>query len=207
MVPYKTPSIFQQLMPSRLWRIPNDEKKIFLTFDDGPIPGLTDWLLDLLAEKEVRATFFCVGQNIKKHPELFQRIVNEGHAVGNHSFNHLNGFETPRDVYLKNIQITDDAIEELGIQTDLFRPPYGRLKYTQRKELNHKRIIMWDVLSKDYLQTLDKEKVLQETINATESGSIIVFHDNWKAEENMKYSIPKFIDHFQAADFKFEAIR
>ena len=110
------------------------KKKIFLTFDDGPIPGLTDWLLDLLAEKEVRATFFCVGQNIKKHPELFQRIVNEGHAVGNHSFNHLNGFETPRDVYLKNIQITDDAIEELGIQTDLFRPPYmERLKYTQEK--------------------------------------------------------------------------
>ena len=206
MVPHKTPAIFHQLMPSRLWRIPNQENKLFLTFDDGPLPGLTDWLLDVLASKKVKATFFCVGQNIKRYPELFRRIIDEGHAIGNHTFNHLNGFETPKDIYLKNIEITDDIIQQMGKQTDLFRPPYGKLKYTQRKELKEKRIVMWDVLSKDYLMTLDPEEVLVSTINATESGSIIVFHDNWKAERNMKYAVPRFIDHFQAQGFSFEKI-
>ncbi len=206
MVPHKTPSIFQQLMPSRLWRIPNQQNKLYLTFDDGPIPGLTDWLLDLLKAKEAKATFFCVGENIKNHPELFKRLIKEGHAIGNHTFNHLNGFETPKDIYLKNIEITDETIKEQGQETDLFRPPYGRLKYIQRKELIQKRIIMWDVLSKDYLQTIQPEAVLKGTIQATEPGSIIVFHDNWKAEQNMKYAVPRFIDHFQERGFTFEKI-
>lgn len=206
MVPHKTPAIFQQLMPSRLWRIPNQNKKLYLTFDDGPIPGLTDWLLDLLYVKNAQVTFFCVGGNIKKYPDLFNRIVEEGHAIGNHTFNHLNGFETPKDIYLKNVEIADQTILEEGHSTDLFRPPYGRLKYSQRKELTDKQIVMWDVLSKDYLQTMQPEEVLRASINATESGSIIVFHDNWKAEQNMKYAVPRFIDHFQERGFTFEKI-
>ncbi len=206
MVPHKTPSILQQLMPSRIWQMPNDQDKLYLTLDDGPIPGLTDWVLDVLKERGVKATFFCVGQNIKRHPQLLERILIEQHTVGNHTFNHLNGFETPKDIYLTNVEITDNALADLGVNTDLFRPPYGRLKYSQRKELGHKRIVMWDVLSKDYLQTLPEEEVLTETVKATEPGSIIVFHDNWKAEKNMKYALPRFVDHFLNKGFKFESL-
>ena len=206
MVPHKTPAIIQKLMPSRLWRVEGAENKLFLTFDDGPIPGLTEWVLDLLKEKGAKATFFCVGSNIKKHPKLFERILSEGHQVGNHTQDHLNGWETPLGLYLKNIEECKLAMDGLQGNTNLFRPPYGKLKWQQKKRLNDYKIVMWDVLSKDYLQSLPKENVLAETIKATESGSIIVFHDNLKAEQNLKFTLPRFIDHFCALGFQFEKL-
>lgn len=194
-------------MPTRLWKFEPGQKQLFLTFDDGPIPGLTEWVLALLKAKNVKATFFCVGANVQKYPALFSSILNEGHKVGNHTQHHLNGWKTDIQDYLQDIALCDESLKALGYQTPLFRPPYGRLNWKQRKQLPHKTIVMWDVLSKDYLMTLDKEIVLQESIKATEDGSIIVFHDNWKAENNLKYALPRYIDHFLALGFSFELIQ
>ena len=207
MVPHKSPSIFRKLMPTRLWKFDTSNKQLYLTFDDGPIPGLTDWILDVLKEYNALATFFCVGENIIKYPDLFKRIIEEGHSVGNHTQHHLNGWKTELEVYLKDVVDCDESMKKNEISTHLFRPPYGRLNWKQRKELEDKTIVMWDVLSKDYLMTLDKEIVLSETIAATEPGSIIVFHDNYKAEKNMKYALPKFIEHFKNLGYHFGRIQ
>lgn len=207
MVPHKSPAIFRKLMPSRLWKFEASDKRLYLTFDDGPIPGLTDWILDLLKEKGIKATFFCVGDNIIEHPDLFLRILAEGHSVGNHTQHHYNGWKTELDDYLKDVEDCDQSMGAVGVKTQLFRPPYGKLNWKQRQQLTSKTIVMWDVLSKDYLMTLDKETVLQETIDATEDGSIIVFHDNWKAELNMKYALPRYIDHFQSLGYTFDSIK
>ncbi len=193
-------------MPSRLWRVATDQKDLYLTFDDGPIPFLTEWVLDILKEKEVKATFFCVGANIEKHPKLFERILNEGHAVGNHSQNHLNGWETSLEEYVDNVNGCRASLEKHHVNTNLFRPPYGRLRWQQKKRLSEYQVVMWDVLSKDYLQTLAKEDVLNESIKATEKGSIIVFHDNLKAEANLRYALPRYIDHFKEKGFQFKKL-
>jgi len=206
MVPHKTPAILQQLMPSRLWRVVTDEKKLFLTFDDGPIPELTDWVLDTLTQYNAKATFFCVGANVEKHPEILQRIVKEGHAIGNHTQHHLNGWQTPLDEYLQNVAACQQTFRAQHVATRLFRPPYGRLRWQQRKQLGDLQVVMWDVLSKDYLQTLASEEVLSESIKATQAGSIIVFHDNVKAEKNLRYALPRFIAHFQSLGFQFDAL-
>ena len=206
MVPHKTPYILQIIMPSRLWRVKTHDKELYLTFDDGPIPLLTEWVLDVLKEKEVCATFFCVGANIDKHPEIFKRILKEGHSVGNHTYNHLNGWDNSLNSYIQNIEHCQSVIEKHQGQTDLFRPPYGRLKYQQKKRISDYRVVMWDVLSKDYLSHLAKETVLNESIKATENGSIIVFHDNIKAEANLRYSLPRYIDHFHARGYEFKGL-
>jgi len=206
MVPHKTPAILQQLMPSRLWRVVTNEKKLFLTFDDGPIPELTDWVLDTLTQYNAKATFFCVGANVEKHPEILQRIVKEGHAIGNHTQHHLNGWQTPLDEYLQNVAACQQTFRAQHVATRLFRPPYGRLRWQQRKQLGDLQVVMWDVLSKDYLQTLASEEVLSESIKATQAGSIIVFHDNVKAEKNLRYALPRFIAHFQSLGFQFDAL-
>jgi len=193
-------------MPSRLWKVQTDEKKLYLTFDDGPIPGLTEWVLDLLLLKKAKATFFCVGANIEKHADIFSRIKAEGHSIGNHSHNHLNGWESKTQEYLDNVLACQQVIEKQKVETRLFRPPYGRLKWQQRKVLSAFTIVMWDVLSKDYLQTLEPKDVLAESIKATEPGSIIVFHDNLKAEKNLKFALPRYIDHFQQLGFEFDVL-
>ena len=194
-------------MPSCLWQVKTDGKGLYLTFDDGPIPNLTEWVLDVLEDKKISATFFCVGANIEKHPEIFQRILSEGHAIGNHTQNHLNGWDTSLESYVENVEHCQSVIEKHQVETDLFRPPYGRLRWQQKKGLVDYQVVMWDVLSKDYLQTLSKEEVLNESIKATESGSIIVFHDNLKAEENLRYALPRYIDHFKAKDYQFKRLR
>lgn len=207
MVPHKTPHIFQKLMPTRVWRIATLEKKLFLTFDDGPITGLTEWVLDVLKEKGVKATFFCVGENIERNPTVFHRIIAEGHAIGNHTHRHLNGWEVSVEEYLEDIEKAQKQLVAQGGQTTLFRPPYGRLSWRQRKQLGTYKIVMWDVLSKDYLLTLEKEEVLAKSISATENGSIIVFHDNVKAEENLRYAMPRYIDHFLELGYHFEVLQ
>lgn len=193
-------------MPSRLWRMPAEEKKLYLTFDDGPIPGLTDWVLDVLQEKGAKATFFCVGENVTRYPELFERLTKEGHAIGNHTQHHLNGWQTAVEDYAENVAECQSAIRAQGQETSLFRPPYGRLRWQQKNRLADFQVVMWDVLSKDYLHTLAKETVLAESIKATQPGSIIVFHDNRKAERNLKYALPRYIDHFQGLGFDFEKL-
>jgi len=206
MVPHKSPRIFEKLLPKRLWRVPNAEKTLYLTFDDGPIPELTPWVLDELQRREAKATFFCVGSNIEKHPEVFRRIMEDGHAVGNHTQHHLNGWHTDLEKYLLDIEACQKTLISNQVKTNLFRPPYGRLTWQQRKLLDKYKIVMWDVLTKDYLMTLDQDVVLAESIKATESGSIIVFHDNIKAEKNIRHALPLYMDHFLDMGFKFESL-
>lgn len=182
------------------------DKVIYLTFDDGPIPELTDWVLKTLSDFGAKATFFCVGENVQKNPEVFKRIMADGHSVGNHTHNHLNGRNEFSDDYLRNVMHCDNAFSKHNHQTDLFRPPYGRLKISQRQRLKNKKIVMWDVLTKDYDQSLDSEAILEKSIKATKPGSIIVFHDNLKAEENLKKVLLRYMTFFRDMGFEFKAL-
>lgn len=206
MVPHKTPYIFKYLWPGSLWKVSGARNSIFLTFDDGPIPELTDWVLQILKEYGAKATFFCVGDNVEKCPEVFLRIKEEGHSIGNHTFNHLNGSKEKAKVYQNNVLECDHAFQKLKVNTNLFRPPYGRLKPSQRHNLKDRKIVMWDVLTKDYDQNLDPDTILKNSIKATSSGSIVVFHDNVKAEKNLKEVLPKYIEHFQSKGYQFDAL-
>ncbi|MGM1429772.1 polysaccharide deacetylase family protein [Sphingobacterium lactis] len=183
-----------------IWRKEKKKNNIYLTFDDGPIPELTPWVLDILKERNIKATFFCVGENIVKHPEIFERIKNEGHAVGNHTHNHLKGWATSDEAYFQNVQ----ACQELT-QTDLFRPPYGRATRSQLRHLaKTHRIIMWDVLTGDYDSTISPDQVYRNAVDYVRNGSIIVFHDNIKAKENLQYALPKSLDELLARGFRFD---
>lgn len=206
MVPFKTPAIVKKTWSKRIWAIPDTERTIYLTFDDGPIPDLTTWVLDTLAVFNAKATFFCVGENVSQNPDIFQRIVAEGHAVGNHTQHHINGIKADTDAYINNVAECDQVLADQNVSTTLFRPPYGRLKPSQQRALGDRRIIMWDVLSQDYNQNISPELILTKSIAATESGSIVVFHDNAKAEANLKYVLPKYLAHFSNLDYKFEAL-
>jgi peptidoglycan/xylan/chitin deacetylase (PgdA/CDA1 family) len=207
MIPHRTPFFLPHLFPSSLtWRFPETSQHLYLTFDDGPVPGPTEFVLDTLASYNCKATFFCIGDNIRKHPEVYKRIIKEGHATGNHTFNHLNGWKTSNHDYLRNIAECDQYLLPGRNSTVLFRPPYGRITWSQIKMLGHYRIVMWDVLSVDYLKSLRPEKCLRNSINATRGGSIIVFHDSHKAENNLMFALPRFIEHFLARGFEFRKI-
>lgn len=206
MVPHKTPILFQYLWPTLVWHMPRVDKVIYLTFDDGPIPELTDWVLQTLVDFEAKATFFCVGENVEKNPEIFQRVIADGHSIGNHTYNHVNGRNELTSNYLKNIVVCDDAFDKHDLRTNLFRPPYGRFKIGQRKQLKNRQIVMWDVLSKDYDQSLNSEVILEKSIQSTKPGSIIVFHDNPKAEQNLKAVLPRYLSFFKEKGFQFKAL-
>jgi len=189
--------------PSLTWRINTKEKNIYLTFDDGPHPEITPWVLETLKKFDAHATFFCVGQNVKNHPEIFRRIIESNHSVGNHTMNHLNGWKTSDDVYRADILECKKLIP-----SKLFRPPYGKIKNSQSRKLkNEFNIYMWDVLSKDYDSTLTGEECYQRVIRKTNKGSIIVFHDSVKAEERLKVALPEVLKYFNEKGFKCEALR
>ncbi|WP_064196283.1 MULTISPECIES: polysaccharide deacetylase family protein [Emticicia] len=204
---HKTNFLMRALYPNFVWRKPSTDKTIFLTFDDGPIPEVTEFVLETLEKYQAKATFFCIGDNINKHPEVFKKVIKEGHSVGNHTFNHLRGWATEDQQYLENTEKCKAEIEKFGIKTQLFRPPYGRIKRSQaRSILSTNEIIMWDVLSGDFSQDLSPETVLNKTIKYTESGSIVLFHDSIKANKRMAYALPKFLEHFSAQGFKFSKL-
>ena len=187
----KTPPLIKTLFPDFIWNIETDEPRVFLTFDDGPIPRLTPWILDVLAEYHFKATFFCVGENATRYPDLVNRMVSEGHLLGNHTHNHLNGWFTDKDAYLENVEACNHIIP-----TTLFRPPYGKLRRSQFNAIRtEKSVIMWDVLSGDFDQSISKEKCLSNVIDHYGAGSIIVFHDNLKSEVKLRYVLPKVLEH------------
>ena len=193
----KTPPIVKTIFADFVWHIDTDIKEVYLTFDDGPIPGLTPWVLDVLAEFNSKATFFCVGENVKKNRSIFDRIVREGHTIGNHTYNHLNGWNTENEVYLQNVAECDRYME-----TNLFRPPYGKMKPYQSSLIkSEKTVVMWDVLSGDFDLSITKEKCLTNVIENYSQGSVIVFHDNIKAEEKLKYVLPSFLEHLAENGF------
>jgi peptidoglycan/xylan/chitin deacetylase (PgdA/CDA1 family) len=197
----KTPTFIKKIVYKWVWDIPKADKKIFLTFDDGPIPDITEWVLDVLKEEKINATFFCIGANIEKHQAIFERIKKEGHQTGNHTWNHLNGWNTKTATYIENIQLVAKYLPE----QKLFRPPYGKLTLNQGykiRKLGYK-IIMWDVLSYDFDPKTSPEECLNYVISASTNGSIIVFHDSLKAAENMKFALPKVIKHFKKKGYSF----
>ncbi|MEL7221148.1 MAG: polysaccharide deacetylase family protein [Bacteroidota bacterium] len=199
----KTPKFIQELFPNFTWRIPSNEKVIYLTFDDGPIPEVTPWVLEQLAAYNAKATFFCVGENIEQNPEVFQQVVDAGHAVGSHTFNHLNGWATDSIPYFHNVRHAANLTK-----TVLFRPPYGKLRRGQTQFLQrHYRIVMWDVLSGDFDPAISKEQCLNNVTRHVEPGSIVVFHDSLKAKDKMQYALPRTLAHFAEQGYRFEALQ
>lgn len=198
----KSPAIVKKYYPRLVWDIPNKENKIYLTFDDGPIPEITEWVLDILNQYNIKATFFCLGCNVAKNPIIFEQIKLDGHAIGNHSYHHLSGWDSNDEDYLNNIKKANKLLN-----TKLFRPPYGRIKKSQIASLiEDYKIIMWDVLSGDFDPKTTPEKCYNNVIKNTKTGSVIVFHDSVKASENLKYALPKAIEYLLEQGFKFDVI-
>ena len=178
--------------------MPPHDNKIYLTFDDGPHPVITPWVLDLLKQYNWKATFFCVGNNVQKYPETYQQIINEGHAVGNHTFNHLKGTATPSENYIQNIAECANLVK-----SNLFRPPYGRITREQSAVIKDQyQIIMWSLLSGDFDKNLDPEKALQKLNKLSKAGLIVVFHDSEKAEKNLRIILPRYLDYLCQNNFK-----
>lgn len=197
--PYLLKKIYSQ---GGVWRKDKEEKKIYLTFDDGPVPEVTPWVLDILKANAIEATFFCVGENVEKHKELYQRILREQHTVGNHTYNHISGWKTPLFTYLKNV---DKCAKK--VRSTLFRPPYGRIRKKQQRALEQRyTIVMWDVLTGDYDQNTSPQKCLRNALKYTRNGSIIVFHDSLKAKRNIQYALPRFIEQVKAKGYTFEKL-
>ncbi len=197
------PRFIQRLYPERIWAFSRKENAVYLTFDDGPIPAVTPWVLDELKKHNAKATFFCIGENVKKYPALFERIIAEGHAVGNHTHNHLNGWKTNTSTYVANTLLAEKVIN-----SKLFRPPYGKITSKQAKTLQQKgfKIVMWDVISYDYNTSISEEKCLQNVLKNIKPGSIVVFHDSLKAEKNLRYVLPKVLEFISERRWKCNKI-
>ncbi|MEO8234856.1 MAG: polysaccharide deacetylase family protein [Flavobacterium sp.] len=202
----KTPQIIKRLFSNQVWAIPNKENKIHLTFDDGPTPEITQWVLKILKENNIKATFFLIGNNIEKHPEIFNKVVNEGHSIGNHTFNHKNGWKTTTPDYIQNVELCQNQL--LNLKSRIFRPPYGKIKPSQSKKLRELgyKIIMWDILTADFDGKIPKEKCLENATQKVTSGSVIVFHDSVKAFANLEYTLPKAIQILKEKGFVFDVI-
>lgn len=216
-IPAKTPGFVKTLFPNFVWNINTSKKELYLTFDDGPTPEITDWVLQNLKAYNAKATFFCIGNNIEKHPKIFQNIVDEGHAIGNHTYNHLKGWKHKTKVYLEDVLKTDlilkSQMKNCGLEfktfnLKLFRPPYGKFKTKQSKQLQKMgyKIILWDVLSYDWDTNVTKDNCLKNITNSAKEGSIIVMHDSIKASKKLKYVLPKILDYFSERDFEFKAL-
>jgi peptidoglycan/xylan/chitin deacetylase (PgdA/CDA1 family) len=215
-IPVKTPFFIRWFYPKYIWKKPTDKKIIYLTFDDGPTPKITSWVLDQLKTRNAKATFFCIGSNIESNPELFQRIQKEGHIIGNHTNTHIKGWKTSTKTYLKEAEITEQTIETNSITNTkaalnkkerLFRPPYGQITNNQGRQLRKKgyNIIMWSVLTFDWENTLTKEKCLKNSLK-TKSGDIIVFHDSVKASKNLQFALPQFLKYYSEKGYEFKTL-
>lgn len=198
----KIPWIIKKIFPSYIWDINTDEKVIYLTFDDGPHLVATPFVLDQLKRYNAKATFFCVGKNVAEHPTIYKRVLDEGHATGNHTQHHVNGFRTANDVYDNEVTTAAQYID-----SNLFRPPYGRIKNAQSKKIRQTfDIIMWTVLSGDFDKAISNEQCLANVINHTKRGSIVVFHDSEKAFTRLEYALPKVLEYFSREGYRFEKI-
>ena len=204
----KTPWWLKKLYPQRLWSIATKEKIIYLTFDDGPHPIATPFVLDELKKHNAKATFFCIGKNVVDHPVIYKRILEEGHSVGNHTQHHLNGWKTTKDDYLANI-----AEASTHIKSNLFRPPYGRIRSSQARQVpvvmkdNNSKIVMWDVLSGDFDEALANKSCLKNVINNAGAGSIVVFHDSEKAFAKLQFVLPQVLQFFTEKGFVFRSLQ
>jgi len=203
----KTPGWLKKIYDSYIWSIPVNEKILYLTFDDGPHPEATPFVLKELKKHNALATFFCIGKNVVSYPGIYKQIINEGHSVGNHTYNHLNGWKTGNDDYLKDIALASNEID-----SDLFRPPYGRITSFEARNLKaamkgkEPKVIMWDVLSGDFDTTCTPQQCLSNVIFASAPGSIIIFHDSEKAFPRLEYTLPKVLYYFSEKGYLFKAL-
>jgi peptidoglycan/xylan/chitin deacetylase (PgdA/CDA1 family) len=207
----KTNWFIKKIFSNYTWDVSNTGKTVYLTFDDGPIPVVTEWVLGELKKHTFKATFFSIGDNITKHPEIFKKVVSEGHSIGNHTFNHLNGWNNSTEDYVENVARCEEAVSKNINQTlksRLFRPPYGKIKTAQSKAIQNLgyKIIMWDVLSADFDTTITKEQCLDNVLSNVKPGSIIVFHDSVKAFKNLEYVLPKTLDFLKENNFNCDVL-
>ncbi len=201
MINLSPPKFFTDLFPGLTWGYPED-KRIFLTFDDGPTEGVTPWVLDTLKEHNVKATFFCLGKKVEMHPDIFERIIAEGHTIGNHTYSHLKGWETRTGQYVQDVDLANDLVK-----SKLFRPPYGRIKSSQTRLLRKRyKIIMWNLLSMDYSRWVSPKRCASIVLNNLRSGAIIVFHDSKKADKKMRYGLVKLLDEAKRRGLEFGLI-
>lgn len=204
MIIEQPPLLYRLHYPGAIWRIPSTSRKcVYLTFDDGPIPEVTPWTLDMLDKYDIKATFFCVGDNVRKYPHIYAELLRRGHRVGNHTFNHMQGWKNKTSTFLQNTQKASELIH-----SNLFRPPHGHMSLLQSRKLISAgyKVIMWDVVTRDYSKYQSPEKVFANVKRYTRNGSIIVFHDSLKAETNMKYALPRSIEWLIEQGFAFEVI-
>ena len=198
----RTPNFIQSIFPNFTWRVPTDDKVLYLTFDDGPIPEVTPWVLDQLADYSAKATFFCVGENVHRFPDLLTRLHDEGHVSANHTYNHLSGWGSENLSYFQNVRKCARLVD-----SDMFRPPYGRMRPKQAQFLTrHYQIVMWDVLSADFDPEVSPEQCLINVTNNARPGSIVVLHDSLKAERNLKYALPRILEHYSELGYAFQAL-
>ena len=201
----KTPWLLKKLYPNFVWDAEYSPRCIYLTFDDGPIPIVTPFVLNILKQYNAKATFFCIGDNVRKHPEVFEQVKNDGHAIGNHTYNHLKGWDTEDQIYLDNFLEADKLLD-----TKLFRPPYGRMKKSQLKLLRQAKpglqAIMWNVLSADFDVNISPEKCLDNVMKHTKGGDIVLFHDSLKAKERMEYALPRAMEIWSRQGYEFRAL-
>ncbi len=198
----KTPQFIQKHFPTFTWKVPGKEPVLYLTFDDGPVPEVTPWVLEQLEKYHAKATFFCVGDNVRKHPDVFHQVLDSGHTIGNHTYSHLNAWNTDNLDYFHDVRRCASLTH-----SGLFRPPYGRLKPKQAQFLQrHYHIVMWDVLSGDFDASISPEQCLNNVLNNAGPGSIVVFHDSIKAKERMSYALPRVLEHFSAMGYRFETL-
>ena len=196
----QVPGFVRSLFPEALWRMTPDKKAVYLTFDDGPIPVITPWVLELLERYNIKATFFMVGDNVRKHPQEYNLVVEAGHRVGNHTFNHLKGLFTETVEYIENVEKANALIH-----SDLFRPPHGMLRRSQYRELCKRyRFVMWDLVTRDYSKRLCGEEVLDNVKRLVRNGSIITFHDSLRSESNLKYALPRAIEWLIEQGYTFK---
>ena len=201
----KTPKWVKKLFTGSIWEMPQTQKAIYLTFDDGPHPLITPFVLDELNKYNAKASFFCIGKNVEENRAVFKRIIDEGHAIGNHTYDHLDGWKTANDDYLKNVLKAKEHIDSY-----LFRPPYGRITRNQQKDLTQLdepfKIIMWSVLSGDFDERITPEHCCKNVLKNTKSGSVVVFHDSEKANERMRYALPRVLKYFSEKGYLFKKI-
>ena len=219
----KYPATLRLLYPNRISLIQNS-KAIYLTFDDGPVPEVTPWVLNELARFNAKASFFCIGDNVKKHPEIFRKVIKEGHCIGNHTFNHLNGWNSSTSNYIENtrqaeeIMVTTSEVyrnenskfsENKTPVYQLFRPPYGRIRNSQARSLKKQgyKLVMWDVISGDYDQEFSAEKCFQNVIDNAEPGSTIVLHDSQKAFQNLRVILPEILEYYKNKGLEFRSLK
>ena len=196
----QVPGFVRCLFPKALWRMNPDEKAVYLTFDDGPIPVVTPWVVELLGRYDIKATFFMVGDNVRKHPQEYSRVIEAGHRVGNHTFNHLKGLFTDTEEYLDNVEKADALIH-----SRLFRPPHGMLRLSQYNELSKRyQFVMWDLVTRDYSNRLCGEDVLAKVKRYVRNGSIITFHDSLRSESNLRYALPRAIEWLLEQGYEFK---